>query len=51
MSKNVYFSLLLHAKQLRLVTFCDTTAGIGSGTPTGCEAYGRTDMNSYVGKK
>ena len=28
-SKNAYFSLLIHTKQLLLVTFCDKTAGSG----------------------
>ena len=27
-TQNVYFSPLTHTKQLLLVTFCDTTAGI-----------------------
>ena len=27
-TKNAYFSLLIHAKQLLSVTFCDKTAGI-----------------------
>ena len=29
-TKNVYFSLLTHAKQLLFVTFCKTTAGNGA---------------------
>ena len=28
-AQNTYFSLLTHTKQLLLVTFCETTAGIG----------------------
>ena len=30
MTLNAYSSLLTHAKQLLLVTFCDTTAGTGA---------------------
>ena len=29
-TQNAYFSLITHTKQLLLVTFCDTTAGIGA---------------------
>ena len=29
-TKNVYFSLLTHTKQLLLVTLCHTPAGIGN---------------------
>ena len=28
-TQNEYFSLIAHTKQLLLVTFCETTAGIG----------------------
>ena len=38
--KGIYVSLLTHAKQLSLVTFCETTAGIGKN---GSVTYGRTD--------
>ena len=38
-TKNAYFSLLTHIKQLLLVTFCDPTAGIGVSFRT----HGRTD--------
>ena len=31
-TQNAYFSFLAHTKQLLLVKFWDTTAGIGSGT-------------------
>ena len=31
-TQNAYFSLITHTKQLLLVTFCDTTAGIRSET-------------------
>ena len=34
-----YFSLLTHTKQLLLVKFCDTTAGIGASFRT----HSRTD--------
>ena len=37
--KTNIFSLVLHTKQLQFVTFCDTTAGIRSGT--GCDADAR----------
>ena len=30
-TKNMYFLFIAHITQLLLVTFCDTTAGIGSG--------------------
>ena len=33
--QNIYFLLLTHTKELLLVTFCETTVGIGDGTPTG----------------
>ena len=36
MTKDVYFSLLNHTKQLLLVTFCDTAAGNGV-------SFGHTD--------
>ena len=29
-TQNAYFSLITHTKQLLLVRFCDTTAGIGA---------------------
>ena len=29
-TQNAYFSLMTHTRQLLLVTFCDTTAGIGA---------------------
>ena len=46
-----YFSLLTHAKPVSLVTFCDTTAGIGSVKgQTGQDRIteGRTDMKSEI---
>ena len=33
-TKNAYFSFLTYTKQLLLVTFCETTAGIGASIPT-----------------
>ena len=35
-----HFSLLTHAKQLSLATFCDMTAGIGKNESV---TYGQTD--------
>ena len=51
-TKTIYFSLLTHAKQLSLLTYCDMTAGIGkNGSVTYGHMYGRTDRrevrNSY----
>ena len=54
MTKDAYFSLLTHTKQLLLVTFCDTLAvievsfwtdGIGSGTT---EPDGQTDKEVEI---
>ena len=58
MTQNEYFSLLTHTKQLLLVTFCDTLAGIevsfwvdGTGRTDG-RNHGWTDRrgsrNSYL---
>ena len=60
MTKDAYFSLLTRTKQLLLVTFCDTLAGIevcfwadgtgrtdGTGTGTGW-TDGRGSRNSYL---
>ena len=58
MTKDAYFSLLKRTKQLLLVTFCDTLAGIevsfwadGTGRTDG-RTNGRTDKrgsrNSYL---
>ena len=30
LTQNAYFSLIAYTKQILLVTFCDTTAGIGA---------------------
>ena len=52
MTKNAYFSLLTHTKQLLLVTFC---AGIGivtkrDGMPSRgqTDARGQTDVNNEM---
>ena len=43
-TQDAYFSLLSHTKQLLLVTFSDTTAGIGANFRTdGPDGGGRTD--------
>jgi len=45
-TKNAYFSLLIHIKQLLLVTICDTTAG--NGSVMGWDSLpmeGQTDLN------
>ena len=41
LTQTTYLSLLTHAKQLSLVTFCDTAAGIGK--KWNCDILGRTD--------
>ena len=57
MIQDAYFSLLSHTKQLLLVTFSDTTAGIGASFRTDAQTAadgggGRTDRrgsrNSYL---
>ena len=56
-TQNAYFSLMTHTKQLLLVTFCYTTAGIGASFRTDARRTadgggGRTDRrgsrNSYL---
>ena len=57
-TQNAYFSLMTHTKQLLLVTFCYTAAGIGASFWThgrrmdGGRTDGRTDgrgsRNSYL---
>ena len=53
-TQDAYFSLLSHTKQLLLVTFSDTTAGIGASfrTDARTDGSGRTDRrgsrNSYL---
>ena len=46
LTKYAYVSLLTLTKQVSLVTFCDTIAGIGSGTRGEADRmpYGRTDV-------
>ena len=53
-TQDAYFSLLTHTKQLLLVTFCDTLAGIefsfwpdGTGRTDG-QTNGRTDGQTNV---
>ena len=46
MTQNAYFSLITHTKQLLLVTFCDTTAGIGASFRT----HGRTETRREEGQ-
>ena len=55
MTKNVYFLLLRHTKQLLLVTFFDTTAGNGASfwihgrrTHGRTEAEGQTDVEVEI---
>ena len=52
MTQNTYFSLLTHTKQLSLVTFCDTTAGIGKkwkcDVRTDRRMEGQTDLKSEI---
>ena len=51
-TKNAYFSLLTHIKQLLLVTLCDTTAGIGNskvGLTMPPPLYGHTDVKVEIG--
>ena len=49
-TKNVYFSLMTHAKQLLLVTFCYTTAGIGASFWTHGQTDARMDGRTYGGR-
>ena len=54
MTKNAYFSLSTYIKQLLLVTFCDTTAGIGvsfrtdARTDGGQTEEGQTDVEVEI---
>ena len=43
-TKNAYFSLLTYAKQLVLVIFCDTIAGIGNS-----KVWEMLEWQIYVG--
>ena len=55
-TQNAYFSLITHTKQLLLVTFSDTTAGIGASFRTdtrrtdgsGGRTDGRGSRNSHL---
>ena len=48
-TKNAYFSLTTHTKQLLLVTLCETTAGIGASFRThGRRTHGRTEGQTDV---
>ena len=42
-TQNAYFSLMTHTKQLLLVTFCYTTAGIRASFRTHAQADTRTE--------
>ena len=46
-TQTTHFSLLTHAKQLSLVTFCDTTAGIRNENVTNT-TEGQTDVKSEL---
>ena len=48
-SQDAYFSLLTHAKQLLLVTLCETTAGKRKNeSVTYGRTYARTDGRTHV---
>ena len=53
-TQTTYFSLLTHAKQLSLVTFCETTAGIEKKWKCDVRMYGigrtegQTDVKSEI---
>ena len=51
-TQNAYFSLITHIKQLLLVTFSDTTAGIGAIFQTDARwrtaAEGQTDVEVEI---
>ena len=42
-TQNAYFSLITHTKQLLLVKFSDTTAGIGASFRKHARTHTRTD--------
>ena len=47
MTQDAYFSFSTHAKQLLLVTFCETTAGNQENeSVTYGRTYGRTDVRT-----
>ena len=43
LTQNAYFSLMSHTKQLLLVTFCYTTAGIEASFRTDARTHARTE--------
>ena len=48
-TQTTYFSFLTHAKHLSLVTFCETTVGIGkNGSVTDVRTYGQRDVKSEI---
>ena len=52
-TKNTYFSCMAHTKQILLVTFCCTTAGIGAsfrkhGHTDGRRMEGQTDVEVEI---
>ena len=48
-TQTTYFSLLAHAKQLVIVTLCDTIAGIGKiGSVAYVRTEGQTDVKSEI---
>ena len=48
MTQNAYFSLITHTKQLLLVTFSDTTAGIGPSFWTQTDAPKDVDVEIVI---
>ena len=46
-TKNTYFSLLSHTKELLVVTFCDKTAGIEASSRTHRQADRHGGLNTY----
>ena len=48
MTQDAYFSFLTHAKQLLLVTFCETTAGNRKKWKCDVRTYGRTEGQTDV---
>ena len=50
MTQNAYFSLMTHTKQLLIVTFCDTTAGIAASfqTHSRMTVEGQTDVEVEI---
>ena len=46
MTQNAYFSLITHTKQLLLMTFSVTTAGIGASFRTHGRMHGQTHVRA-----